>query len=89
MKDVIDEIKARRLKKHKQPSKRHKASNGSVHISSNSDVAEPGPSGHTKEEGEDKAHKDTLEAVANSAESAYIGRQIKKLSKVLLVSHHM
>ena len=89
MKDVIDEIKARRLKKHKPSSKRHKASNGSVPISSNSDVAEPGPSGHTKEEGEDKAQRDTLEATVNSAESAYIDRQIKKLSEVLTVSHHM
>ena len=89
MKDVIDEIKARRLKKHKPSSKRHKASDGSVHISSNSDVAEPGPSGHPKEEGEDKAQRDTLEALVNSAESAYVGRQIKKLSRVLTVSHRM
>ena len=89
MKDVIDEIKARRLKKLKPSSKTHKASDDSVHISSNSDVAEPGPSGHSKEDGEDKAQRDTLEAVVNSAESAHIGRQIKKLSKVLKVSHHM
>jgi len=89
MKDVIDEIKARRLKKLKPSSKRHKASNGSVPISSNSDVTEPGPSGHTKEEGEDKAQRDTLEATLNSAESAYKDRQIKKLSKVLMVSHRM
>lgn len=89
MKDVIDEIKARRLKQHLLPSKRRKTNNGSVHISSNSDVAEPGPSGYTKEEGEDKAQRDTLEAVANSAESANLDRQIKKLSKVLKVSHRM
>lgn len=89
MKDVIDEVKARRLKKHKPSSKTQKASNGSVHISSNSDVAEPGPSGCTKEEDEDRARRDTLEAIVNSAESAYIGRQIKKLSKVLMVSHRM
>ena len=89
MKDVIDEIKAQRLKKHKPSTKRHKASNGSVPISSNSDVAEPGPSGHTKEEGEDKAQRDTLEATVNSAESAYIDRQMKKLSRVLMLSHHI
>jgi len=89
MKDVIDEIKARKLTKHKPSSKRHKASNGSVHISSNSDVAEPGPSGHTKEEGADKARRDTLEAIVNSAESAYVDKRIKKLSKVLMVSHRM
>lgn len=89
MKEVIDEIKARRLKKHKPSSKRHKASNGSVHISSNSDVAEPGPSGHTKEEGEERAQRNILEAVVNSAESAYIDRQIKKLSKVQMVSHRV
>ena len=89
MKDVIDEIKARRLKKPKPSSKRHKASNGSVHVSTNSDVAEPGPSGCTKEEGEDRAQRDTLEAVMDSAESAYVERQIKKLSKVLTVSHCM
>ena len=82
MKDVIDEIKAQRLKKYKPSSKRHKASNGSVHVSNNSDVAEP--SGCAKEEGEDRAQRDTLEAVVDSAESAYVGRQIKKLSKVLM-----
>jgi hypothetical protein len=86
MKDVIDEIKARRLKQNKPSSK---ASNGSVSISSNTDVAEPGPSGYTKEGVEDKAQRDTLEAVANSAESTNLGRQIKKLSKVLKVSHRM
>lgn len=86
MKDVIDEIKARRLKQHKPSSK---ASNGSVNINSNTDVAEPGPSGHTKEGVEDKAQRDTLEAVADSAESTNLGRQIKKLSKVLKVSHRM
>jgi hypothetical protein len=84
MKDVIDEIKARRLKKHKPSSKRHKASNGSVHISSNSDGAEPGPSGHTKEEDEDKARRDALEAMVNFAESANKDRQIKKLSKIVM-----
>jgi hypothetical protein len=89
MKDVIDEIRSRRLKKHKPSSKRHKASDGSVHVSSNPDVAEPGPSGHTKEEGEDKAQRDTFEVVVHSAESAYVDRQIKKLSKVLMVSHRM
>jgi len=89
MKDVIDEIKARKLKKLKPSSKRHKASNGSAHVSSNSDVAEPGPSGHTKEEGEDKARRDTLEAIVNSVESAYKDKQIKNLSKVLTVSHRM
>lgn len=84
MKDVIDEIKARRLKKHKSSSKTHKASDGSVHISNNSDVAEPGPSGHAKEEGEDKAQRDAIETVVDSAESRYVSRQIKKLSKVLM-----
>jgi hypothetical protein len=89
MKDVIDEIKARRLKKHKPSAKRHKASDGSADISNNSDVAEPGPSGHVKEEGEDRARRDAVETVVNCAESRYAGRQIKKLSKVLMVSHCM
>lgn len=87
MKDVIDEVKARRLKKHKSPSKSHKASDGSVHTSNNLDAAEPGPSGHAKEEGENKAQRETTETTVNSAESKYIDRQVKKLSKVLKVSH--
>jgi len=41
-------------------------------------MTEPGPSGYTKEEGEDRAQRDTLEAVVDSEESADIGRQIEE-----------
>jgi hypothetical protein len=86
IKDVVDEIKVRRLKNCEPPSKRQKSCNGSFHIPNNSNVAEPRFS-HAEQEDEDKARKDEMSALADSAESRYKARKIKKLSKAMGVSH--
>ncbi|PNF34635.1 hypothetical protein B7P43_G05864 [Cryptotermes secundus] len=82
IKDVVDEIKVRRLKNCEAPSKRQKTCNGSFHVPNNSDVVEPGCS-HAEEEDEDKARKDEISALVNAAESRYKARRIKKLSKAM------
>jgi hypothetical protein len=86
IKDVVDEMKVRRLKQHEPPNKRQKTSNGSFANPDHSHVAEPGPSRHVVQKDE---NKDGISALVNSAESRYIDRKIKKLSKALKVSCHM
>lgn len=85
IKDVVDEIKVRRLKNCEPPSKRQKTCNGSFHIPNNSNVVEPGCS-HAEQEDEDKARKDEISELVNAAESRYKARKIKKLSKAMKVS---
>jgi hypothetical protein len=86
IKDVVDEIRVRRLKKCEPPSKRQKTSDGLLNISNNSNVIEPGCS-HAELEDEDKARKAEILALVNSADSRYKARKIKKLSKTMEVSH--
>jgi hypothetical protein len=86
IKDVVDEIKVRRLKSSEPPSKRQKTCNGSFHVPDNSDVVEPGCS-HAAQEDECKAQREEMSALLDSAESRYKAAKIKKLSKALKVSH--
>lgn len=82
IKDVVDEIKVRRLKNCEPPSKRQKTCNGSLNIPNNSNVVEPGCS-QTEQEDEDKVRKNEISALVNAAESRYKARKIKKLSKAV------
>jgi hypothetical protein len=89
IKDVVDEMKVRRLKQHGPSSKIQKTSNDLFVSANNSNVTQPETSSLAELEDEGTARRDDISTLVNSAESRYINRKIKKLSKALKVSRHM
>jgi hypothetical protein len=89
IKDVVDEIKVRRVNQHGPPCKIQKIPNDIFVSSNNLNMTEPNISSHAKQEDECTAQRDDISTLVNSAEARYVRRKIKKLSKALKVSRHM
>jgi hypothetical protein len=89
IKDVVDEIKVRRLKQHGPPSKKQKTCDDLFLSANNSNMRQPEIGSHAEQEDKSTTQRDDISTILNCAESRYIDRKIKKLSKALKVSHQM
>ncbi|XP_021925867.1 death domain-associated protein 6 isoform X2 [Zootermopsis nevadensis] len=87
IKDVVDEMKIRRLKQHGPPSKIQKTSNDPFVSCGNLNVMGRETSSHAKEEDKGIAGRDDLSTLMNCVESRYTDRKIKKLSKAVEKLH--
>ncbi|XP_069699494.1 death domain-associated protein 6-like isoform X2 [Periplaneta americana] len=88
IKDVVDEMKIRRLKSCEPPCKKQKLSNGLVINANNSDDPEPSSS-HNNHDTEGNSMSKEISKLANNAEIRHKERRIKKLSKALKCIHNV